>query len=370
MKNKFLSTLNGVAVGLILWFSTLFGIVVCQFPWLVLVRPFSEKYWRVISTYTGDFWYRMVLFIIEKWNGVEVRVTGDHLPEREFALLLCNHPSEADWFFTWSLALRKKSLGNVKVAMKKEIQVVPGLGWAIDNLDFIYLSRKWELDEPQIKHSLNGFLKNDTRLWMLVFPEGTDFTEAKQKKSWELAEINGWPKYKHLLAPRTKGFTCIYNVLKPHLDAVYDVTVSYGREKATMWTALSGTAPTKVSMHVRRILIKDIPEGDEQLKKWLFDTFSHKDSLLDYFYQNGRYPNDPIPPPSPLGSDYNGMPIFVAFLLWMVIIFGSIYAIFYVPYAWILWASGALTFVTFAHSKKARIWGGMDPPLEGKQKKT
>lgn len=43
----------------------------------------------------------------------------------------------------------------------------------------------------------------------------------------QLADINGWPKFKHLLAPRTKGLVVAVNTLRNHIDCVYDLTVGY-----------------------------------------------------------------------------------------------------------------------------------------------
>ena len=41
---------------------------------------------------------------------------------------------------------------------------------------------------------------------LLLFCEGTRFTDAKHKASMEFAKKNGLPELKHHLLPRTKGF--------------------------------------------------------------------------------------------------------------------------------------------------------------------
>lgn len=68
----------------------------------------------------------------------------------------------------------------------QEFQVVPGLGWSIDNLDYPFMSRKWEFDESLLKHAITSFKEDKIRLWFMIFPEGTDFSESKQKRSWEV----------------------------------------------------------------------------------------------------------------------------------------------------------------------------------------
>ena len=49
---------------------------------------------------------------------------------------------------------------------------------------------------------------------LLLFCEGTRFTEAKHKASMEVARKKGLPVLKHHLLPRTKGFVLSVNGLK------------------------------------------------------------------------------------------------------------------------------------------------------------
>jgi len=317
------------------------------------------------NIFASDTWFRFIIFLMESWNGTKIRVSGDKLPDSENVLLISNHPSEADWFFLWSLGWRKKSLGNVKVCIKKELQKVPGLGWSIDNLDYPFLSRKWEFDEALIKHATNNFVEDRIRLWLAIFPEGTDFSEAKQKRSWELADINGWPKYKNLLAPRTKGFVLAVTSLRDYVDCIYDLTVGYpNNEKPTFFTALNGRCPSVVNIHIRRIPMKNVPETEEELKKWCFDKFSEKDVLLDYFKQHQKFPG--------AGDEFlstgPGLPPFFAWLWWTGMVLLSAYGIYTSRLVLAIFVVGWVIFASFAHSKRLRRWRGLDPPLESHTK--
>ena len=51
-------------------------------------------------------------------------------------------------------------------------------------------------------------------LQLLLFPEGTRFTEEKRKKSNEYAEKKGLQPLKHHLLPRTKGFVTSMHAVK------------------------------------------------------------------------------------------------------------------------------------------------------------
>ena len=51
-------------------------------------------------------------------------------------------------------------------------------------------------------------------LQVLLYPEGTRFTESKYKASMEFAKENGYPLLKYDLLPRTKGFVQIIRTVK------------------------------------------------------------------------------------------------------------------------------------------------------------
>jgi lysocardiolipin and lysophospholipid acyltransferase len=352
--------INGLFVGLWIFFTTLFGCVTTQFFAFLFIRPFSRKWWKMWNLAASDTWFRMIIFLMEYWNGFRLRLSGDDVPDSENALVISNHPSEADWFFSWSLGWRKKSLGNVKICLKDAFRVIPGLGWSIDNLDYPFMTRKWEFDEHLLRHSLTSFIEDQYRLWFVIFPEGTDFSEAKQKRSWELAEQNGWPKYKHLLAPRTKGFTVTVQTLRKHVTHLYDLTIGYpNNEKPTFFTALAGRCPSVINIHIRRIPITDLPQKDEELKKWVFDKFKEKDELIDYFRKNQKFPgaSEQFLPPGP------GLSPLFAFIAWSLMVVLSFYGMFTSPTVRWIYLFAWACYVPFAHSRALRRWRGLDPPL-------
>lgn len=44
---------------------------------------------------------------------------------------------------------------------------------------------------------------------VVIFPEGTDLTDGSRKRSHQYADSHGLPQYKHVLHPKTTGFTFI-----------------------------------------------------------------------------------------------------------------------------------------------------------------
>eukprot|EP01114_Cavostelium_apophysatum_P018668 TRINITY_DN5835_c0_g1_i3.p1 TRINITY_DN5835_c0_g1~~TRINITY_DN5835_c0_g1_i3.p1 ORF type:complete len:287 (-),score=25.61 TRINITY_DN5835_c0_g1_i3:13-852(-) len=234
--------LRGIFFAWCILISSIFGLPLFFLPAIILIRPFSQSLWRKYSTAVASTWFSSFLFLFEQWNGFEYHVTGDQIPSNEFCFAISNHPSEADWLFYWSLARRYHDMSRHRIVLKDIMRKAFGIGWAIEFMEFIFLARDWKEDKAQLVYSCRNFLTSPFPLFVLLFPEGTDFTLQKHKRSVEFAEKNGLESYQNLLVPRVKGFTTTLNTLRPRLDAVYDLTIAYGTNGVTptMWSAWCG----------------------------------------------------------------------------------------------------------------------------------
>ncbi|KAJ7197311.1 hypothetical protein O6H91_Y504500 [Diphasiastrum complanatum] len=260
----------------------------------VLVRFFSLRYSRRLVAFFFGRWLSMWPFLFEKINGTKVVFAGDRVPDSERVLLICNHRTEVDWMYLWNLALRKSRIGYVKYVVKSSVRNAPIFGWAFYVVEFLLLDRKWELDEPIIKSYLSSFQDKRDPLWLIIFPEGTDFTEQKMLKGQQFAEIRGLPKLENVLMPRTRGFIACLSQLHSSLDAVYDLTIGYNYCCPRFIDNLFGIDPAEVHIHVRRIPINDIPTSEDALSGWLYEAFLKKDKLLTYFKRHSHFQSSGI----------------------------------------------------------------------------
>ncbi|KAH9289724.1 hypothetical protein KI387_033841, partial [Taxus chinensis] len=110
-------------------------------------------------------------------------------------------------------------LGYIKYILKSSVRNVPIFGWGFHILEFILVERKWELDKPVIESMLSTFMDPQDPLWLVLFPEGTDFTEQKCRRSQQFAKEHGLPVLSNVLLPRTKGFTSCLALLRGSMDA-------------------------------------------------------------------------------------------------------------------------------------------------------
>ncbi|KAK9270616.1 hypothetical protein L1049_026198 [Liquidambar formosana] len=277
---------------LVVFLSTAFMFLVYFGPVVsVMLRVFSIHYSRKATSFLFALWLSLWPFLFEKINETKVVFSGETVPAKERVLLIANHRTEVDWMYLWDLALRKGCLGCIKYILKSSLMKLPILGWGFHILEFISVERKWEVDEPIMRKMLSTFTDPRDPLWLAVFPEGTDFTEQKCKKSQKFAAENGFPILKNVLLPKTKGFCACLEALRGSFDAVYDVTIAYKNQCPFFLDNVFGVDPSEVHIHVRRIPVEEIPASESEASAWLMETFQLKDQLLSDFVARGHFPH-------------------------------------------------------------------------------
>lgn len=138
-------------------------------------------------------------------------------------------------------------------------------------------------------------------------------TVSRDLKSQNFAKKRGdLPVLNNVLLPRTRGFIATVQAMRgSHVKAVYDFTLVgcwlellfknsvilfvvhclqayYNTEKGfgvrpSLWRIHSHTLAGHYAahVHVRRYLISDLPETDEELSKWVQARFVEKDATLE-----------------------------------------------------------------------------------------
>jgi lysocardiolipin and lysophospholipid acyltransferase len=258
----------------------------------LLMRVVSVHYSRKVTSFLFGLWLALWPFLFEKINKTKVVFSGETVPAKERVLLIANHRTEVDWMYLWDLALRKGCTGCIKYVLKSSLMKLPIFGWGFHVLEFISVERKWEIDEPIMRQMLSTFTDPADPLWLAVFPEGTDFTEEKCKKSQKFAAEGALPVLNNVLLPKTKGFQACLEILRESIDAVYDVTIAYKHRCPFFMDNVFGVDPSEVHIHVERILLEEIPSTECESASWLMDRFELKDQLLTDFNTKGHFPNE------------------------------------------------------------------------------
>ncbi|PIN16685.1 Lysophosphatidic acid acyltransferase LPAAT [Handroanthus impetiginosus] len=274
-----------VPLGVLFFIS---GLVVnfIQAVCFVLIRPFSKSAYRRINREVAELLWLELVWLVDWWAGVKIEVYTDSetfkLMGKEHALVISNHKSDIDWLVGWVLAQRSGCLGSTLAVMKKSSKLLPVIGWSMWFSEYLFLERSWAKDESTLKSGLQRLRDFPRPFWLALFVEGTRFTQAKLLAAQEYASSTGLPIPRNVLIPRTKGFVTAVSHMRSFVPAIYDVTVAIPKASPapTMLRLFKGQSSV-VHVHLKRHVMKDLPENDDAVAQWCRDAFVAKDELLD-----------------------------------------------------------------------------------------
>ncbi|KAF2231206.1 acyltransferase-domain-containing protein [Viridothelium virens] len=281
---------------------------------LKLVDP---GFYKSYMNQTKESFAILVTTMTQWWSPTIVRVSGDSSMRGQlyrlkdgtlkcnFAnhlVLMANHQLYTDWLYLWWIAYTNNMHGRIFIILKESIKKIPIFGWAAQFYNFIFLSRNWETDRPQMERQLRNLNKPSDPMWLVIFPEGTNLSKTTREASKRWADKNGLEDMKHQLLPRSTGLQFCLQELRTTTSWLYDCTIGYegipkgeyGQDIYTLRSSFfEGRPPKSVNMHWRRFYIPDIPIDDKRkFEVWLRNRWREKDYLLEHFYRTGRFPAD------------------------------------------------------------------------------
>lgn len=250
------------------------------------IRPLSKNTYRRINRWVAELLWLELVWIVDWWAGVKIKLFVDRetyrLMGKEHALVVSNHKSDIDWLVGWVLAQRSGCLGSTLAVMKKSSKFLPVIGWSMWFSEYLFLERNWAKDESTLKSGLQRLRDYPQPFWLALFVEGTRFTQAKLLAAQEYAASTGLPIPRNVLIPRTKGFVSAVSHMRSFVPAIYDVTVAIPKSSPapTMIRLFKGQSSV-MHVHLKRHLMKELPETDDAVAQWCRDMFVAKDALLD-----------------------------------------------------------------------------------------
>lgn len=260
----------------------------------IAIRPLSKNSYRRINRMVAELLWLQLVWLVDWWAGVQIRLYADfetfQSMGNEHALLVSNHRSDIDWIVGWILAQRSGCLGSALAVMKKSSKFLPVIGWSMWFAEYLFLERSWAKDEQTLKSGLEKLKDFPQPFWLALFVEGTRFTPAKLLAAQDYAASQGLTIPRNVLIPRTKGFVSAVNHMRKFVPAIYEVTVSIpkGKPSPTMLEILKGRSCV-VHVHIKRRLMNELPQTDEEIAQWCRNMFVAKDALLDKHLVQGTF---------------------------------------------------------------------------------
>jgi 1-acyl-sn-glycerol-3-phosphate acyltransferase len=243
---------------------------------------------------------RFILFLAEAWisnntwlmrncTTVQINYAEDSgLDPEGHYLVLSNHQSWVDIIVLQGVFNHR--IPFMRFFLKQQLIWVPLLGLAWWALDFPFMKRhsKSQIQKrPELagqdiaatRKACEKFLGKPVSI--MIFPEGTRFTQAKHAKQQS--------PFPHLLKPKSGGMAYALDAMGRGLHAILDVTLYYPNGKPGMWDLIADRVKT-VYVDVK---LRSIPEamrnGDYEndrtfrveFQRWMNGLWQEKQALLD-----------------------------------------------------------------------------------------
>ncbi|XP_076815092.1 1-acyl-sn-glycerol-3-phosphate acyltransferase epsilon-like [Clavelina lepadiformis] len=262
--------------------------------WRLISLPLPWKYFYKGDDFLWGSYQKVIIFFFEHTTGAEIFISGDIPKEKENVILICNHQCTMDWIVTDVLSIRQNMVGNLRYVFKDSIKYMPLYGYVFGVHGGVFVRRDGLYNERNMKKVLNGLIQSEVDMYFVIFPEGTRFSEKREKllqKSQAYAIENDLRPLNQVLTPRIKAFHCAITSMRKYVDAVYDATIIYDEKDRpktasvrpsapNMWRFLVSSSP-QIYIRFDRIVMDKIPcSSQKTTMSWLHSRFERKNSLL------------------------------------------------------------------------------------------
>lgn len=256
---------------LMFWMPALLLMSLLRLAWPA-GRPFlSRGMARVyrLAVLVDDWWLQKVLRV--QWNQ-----PCSGLDRQGRYLVLANHRSWTDILLVQSVLTHRGPIVNFLV--KRELIFVPIIGLIMWAFEFPMLRRRSLPTENEYTRRLSDrqavleacTVVQESPAALLIFPEGTRFTELKRQRADT--------EFQHLLPPRPGGFTTAFGALSEDLSGVIDLTLILPKS-ISFWTFLSGRI-RDLRIDARFFEPAELPESEDELTAWIVERWQDKDRRL------------------------------------------------------------------------------------------
>jgi len=219
-----------------------------------------------------------------------LQVNGALDPSRSW-MIVCNHQSWADILILFDVMYGRTPFP--RFFLKRELIWIPLVGFVCWALDMPFMKRNSAAaiaKNPDLRNqdleTTRGFCEKFKRRPIAVvnFVEGTRYTPEK-------AQAKGSP-YRHLLRPKSGGFSFTLNAMGEQFAGLIDVTIVYlptGNTRSKLWSWLCGEQNAAyVQVDVKplpaELLGGNYQEDEafrERFQDWVNGLWTDKDAVID-----------------------------------------------------------------------------------------
>jgi 1-acyl-sn-glycerol-3-phosphate acyltransferase len=117
-----------------------------------------EFVYHASSSIASPIWH-WIQVIFVRFNGAHITTSGDAVAEGESAIVVANHVAWPDFYMIQCLALQAGMLGRCRYFAKKQLRMVPFLGWGLWAMGMPMVSRNWLKDKSELNRVFNPIVQ-------------------------------------------------------------------------------------------------------------------------------------------------------------------------------------------------------------------
>jgi 1-acyl-sn-glycerol-3-phosphate acyltransferase len=248
-----------------------------------IIINYTKKIAQSFITILLQYGFKSQIKLVDNSNNITEQINEN--PEL-IDIVLCNHISSID-FLIMITCLKNFNIEMYNFVLKDQIIYIPIIGFIMYTGTDIKLYRDWNKDKNNIELQLNKLLNNNKKQVIIIFPEGTRFTEDKLKLSQDYAKNNNINVFNNLLIPKSKGLWCIVNYLKNinKLGRIWDVSlVIPGFIKKQIHTSSLFNNLDNIIIDWKEVTLTENYKDPLVFKNWLYHIWKNKDLFIKNYY--------------------------------------------------------------------------------------
>ncbi len=225
-----------------------------------------------LITYFIPFLYENIYLSSTRLNhlifnvfGLRIFLYGDEFNPNEISTIISNHKTIYDIAIMFFIQSHYNKV--IMFCLKKSITYIPGIGWWCNRMQFPSLNRN--IKDLQKLESVKPIYP------IIIYPEGTRYTEQKYNESYKFAKQNDYPISKYAQLPKYKGAFALSK------EIVYHMTLIYLDKHNRIITGEIKEFPSSVYIHVKKHT--NVPRDETEYKKWIQNEFASIDIIYDNF---------------------------------------------------------------------------------------
>ena len=257
---------------------------------LWLARPFARwnhARWQELHFRLQDLWGATLFWGLRFFFDLRVEVEGEdesRLGEGPYLLLL-RHASSGDTLLASALVGRPHGM-RLRYVLKRELLLDPCLDVVGRRLPHVFVDRSGADSHSAIAHVQACARSLGRRDGVLIYPEGTRFSEARRERQLERLAREGDVKgmdyarsLANLLPPRPGGVLGLLDAA-PEADVVVCVHAGFEGAASLSQVWRGGLLRTRVRVRFWRIARARIPRSRAARAQWLRELWQEIDAWV------------------------------------------------------------------------------------------